>query len=110
MNAGPLLRDARLSAGLTQAALAVRSATSQAAVSAYESGRKEPSAGTLGRLLAAAGWRLAATRAERPVVTVTDGQLARAGRRLVEVVELAEALPSRHQPELRYPRLTVRRA
>jgi hypothetical protein len=27
------------------------------------------------------------------------------GRALLDVLELAEALPARHEPELRYPRL-----
>jgi hypothetical protein len=38
-------------------------------------------------------------------VTPTAAQLRRAGRVLAEVLALAEALPKRHQPELRYPRL-----
>lgn len=40
---------------MTQAVLAKRAGTSQAAVSAYESGRRSPSVDTLCRLLAAAG-------------------------------------------------------
>jgi len=35
-------------------------------------------------------------------------ELDRAGRKLVEVLELAEALPARHERELRYPRLITR--
>jgi len=58
MEAARALRDARLKAGLTQTALAARAATSQATLSAYESGRKEPSVETLARLLAATGSRL----------------------------------------------------
>jgi transcriptional regulator with XRE-family HTH domain len=46
---------ARRQAGLTQQALAERAGTSQAAVSAYESGRRSPSVDTLCRLLGAAG-------------------------------------------------------
>lgn len=49
---------ARRQAGLTQQALAERAATSQAAVSAYESGRRSPSVDTLCRLLAAAGFEV----------------------------------------------------
>ncbi len=55
-----LVRSARLDAGLTQAQLAGRAGTSQAAVSAYESGRRNPSSATLERLVAAAGASLAA--------------------------------------------------
>lgn len=50
-----LIRMARRQAGLTQQALADRAGTSQAAVSAYESGRRSPSVDTLCRLLSAAG-------------------------------------------------------
>jgi hypothetical protein len=53
-----LVREARRSAGLTQAEFARRARTSQSAVAAYESGAKIPSAETLARLLRAAGRRL----------------------------------------------------
>lgn len=53
-----LIRTARRQAGLTQQALAARAATSQAAVSAYESGRRSPSVDTLARILDAAGFEL----------------------------------------------------
>jgi transcriptional regulator with XRE-family HTH domain len=53
-----LIRIARRKAGLTQAVLAARAGTSQAAVSVYESGRRSPSVDTLSRLLAAAGFEM----------------------------------------------------
>jgi transcriptional regulator with XRE-family HTH domain len=106
MVAATALRDARLRAGLTQTELARRAGTSQATISAYEHGRKAPSVETLGRLLAAAGARLTAAPASAPVVRPTRAQLARAGRALVDVMLLAEALPTRHSPELRFPPLT----
>lgn len=53
-----LIRMARRSAGLTQAELAARASTSQAAISAYESGRRSPSVDTLARVLLAAGFEL----------------------------------------------------
>ena len=53
-----LIRIARRQAGLTQQALANRAGTSQAAVSAYESGRRSPSVDTLCRLLGAAGYEV----------------------------------------------------
>ncbi len=49
---------ARRSAGLTQVELAKRAMTSQAAVSAYESGRRSPSVETLCRILDAAGFEV----------------------------------------------------
>lgn len=53
-----LVRIARNRAGLTQAQLALRARTSQAAISAYESGRRSPSVDTLSRILQAAGFEL----------------------------------------------------
>jgi transcriptional regulator with XRE-family HTH domain len=55
---------ARRQACLTQKALANRAATSQAAISAYESGRRSPSVETLTRILAAAGFELRIRLAE----------------------------------------------
>jgi transcriptional regulator with XRE-family HTH domain len=49
---------ARRQSGLTQAALAARAGTSQAAISAYESGRRSPSVDTLCRVLDAAGFEV----------------------------------------------------
>jgi len=53
-----LIRMARREAGMTQAQLAEQAKTSQAAVSAYESGRRSPSVDTLTRILAAAGFEV----------------------------------------------------
>ena len=53
-----LIRIARRRAGLSQEELARRAATSQAAISAYESGRRSPSVATLSRILAASGFEL----------------------------------------------------
>jgi transcriptional regulator with XRE-family HTH domain len=53
-----LLREARRHARLTQEELARRTGTSRSTLSAYEHGRKAPSARTLERLLSAAGMRL----------------------------------------------------
>jgi transcriptional regulator with XRE-family HTH domain len=105
MDVPATLRDARRQAGLSQAELARRAETSQATVSAYESGRKSPSVATLDRLLAATGTRLAVEpRRSRPVEPSAK-ELSRRARTLLAVLELAEALPTRHEPALRYPRL-----
>ena len=56
--AAELLRDARQRAGLTQRALAQRAGITQSVISAYESGRREPSYATLTRLVRAAGFDL----------------------------------------------------
>lgn len=56
--AGNLIRLARHSAGLPQRELARRARTSQAALSAYEAGRKSPSLDTLARIVRASGYDL----------------------------------------------------
>ena len=106
MDAAATIRSVRRQAGLSQGELAARAGTSQATVSAYENGAKEPSTTTFERLLAAAGWRLTVEPSPRHVVVGrTYADLDRAGRVLAEVLALAEALPVRHTPTLRYPPL-----
>ena len=105
MDVRELIRDARREAGLTQAVLATRSGTSQATLSSYERGRKDPSATTATRILAAAGWKLARTPATRAVWTPSAMELERRGRILAQVIDLAERLPSNPQRPLRYPPL-----
>lgn len=53
--ASGLLRLARAKADMTQAELASEASVSQQSISAYETGRKQPTLPTLQRLLAAAG-------------------------------------------------------
>lgn len=99
-----MLQRVRVRAGLTQAELAARAGTSQATVCAYERGTKEPGAATLARLVEAAGARLVAEPV-RAAAPPPRRVLADRGRRLVDVLGLAEALPARHERRLRYPRL-----
>lgn len=94
MNAAAAIRDARQRAGLTQAALAARAGTSQATLSAYERGRKEPSVATLDRILDAAGARLS-----------VEPALERRARIFAAALDLAAALPTRRRGDLEYPRL-----
>jgi transcriptional regulator with XRE-family HTH domain len=56
--ASGLIRLARSKASLTQTELAESAGMSQQAISAYETGRKEPTLPSLERLLAAAGFEL----------------------------------------------------
>jgi transcriptional regulator with XRE-family HTH domain len=79
-----LLEQARRSAGLSQDALARLAGTSRPTLSAYEHGRKSPSLATAARLLAEAGFELAAV----PRVTFTE-MAAQRGR----VVVVPSALP-----------------
>jgi hypothetical protein len=73
-------------------------------VNAYLKGSREPGADALARLAAAGGFELQLDRRKPPV----DAE--RAGRILIQVLELAEALPFRPRPELNYPRLADRLA
>jgi uncharacterized protein len=98
MDAATLLRSARTRAGLTQRSLAASAGTSQAAVAAIESGRKQPSVATLERLLRATGTELVPADPEQAA-------LLRRARRLEEVLTLAEALPFRRPGGLRFPRV-----
>jgi uncharacterized protein len=70
-----LLRSVRLSAGLTQDALARGAGTSQSAVARYESGASTPSLVTLQRLLAAAGQELVIE--SRPLQSRFGGPIGR---------------------------------
>jgi transcriptional regulator with XRE-family HTH domain len=88
---------------MTQTQLAQASGTSQATLSAYERGNKVPSATTLARILAAAGRRLSTRPASRPVITPSVRELENRGRILAQVIELAEALPSKRDGKLAYP-------
>ena len=103
MGSSRLIREARTAAGLTQTQLARRSGTSQATLSAYESAERVPSAATLERILAAAGRRLTAVPATRPVHHPNRADLEERGRILCDVLTLAEALPFRRLDALRYP-------
>lgn len=105
MDAHTLMRTARNRANLSQRELAARAGTSQAAISAYEGGHKDPSIATLSRILAAAGWRLALEAAAQPVVQPSGPQLAQAARTLTEVLALAGALPTSHDEKLLFPAL-----
>ena len=95
MNAADLIRDARSRARLTQAELAGASGTSQATISAYEHGAKTPTP----------DMRLTAVPASAPVRVPGAGELDRRSRLLAQVLDLAERLPARHSPKLRFPRL-----
>lgn len=67
LHGGALLREARARAGLTQRELARRARTAQSVVARIERGRTDPSAATLARLLAAAGFELRAELSPLPV-------------------------------------------
>jgi transcriptional regulator with XRE-family HTH domain len=110
VNVAELVCDARRRSGMTQTELAERSGTSQATISAYEHGAKSPTSDTLERVLAAAGMRLTALPASRPVRVPPSGELESRGRVLAQVLDLAERLPAKRSRSLRFPRLPSSRA
>lgn len=71
-------------------------------VNAYVRCKREPGADALARLAAAGGLELQLAPRVPPV------DVDRASKILVQVLELAEALPFRPRPELGYPRLPDR--
>ena len=102
MDAGLMIRTARLRAGLTLRELAERAETSHSTLSAYESGRTTPNVDTLDRVLRAAGFAADLTLQPR-VGTGRDERVAR-GQELVDVLALAEMFPARHAPNLHFPK------
>lgn len=110
MDPAALLRHVRRRAGLTQAELARRAGTSQPVISAYEGGHRDPTYGTLRRLVEAGGARLTIDAAP---VAVTDlpppADLREHGRRLLDVLSVADAIPTRRRGStMRAPRLVSR--
>jgi transcriptional regulator with XRE-family HTH domain len=89
MTAGELLREARLRHGLSQAQLARRAGTSQAAISRIERGLVSPRVETLTTLLDKLGERLALTAQE--IDYGHDPTLLRANLALSPTERLAHA-------------------
>jgi transcriptional regulator with XRE-family HTH domain len=94
-----LIGEIRSRSGLRAAELARRAGLPRSVVSAYEHGRRQPGVDALARLAAAGGLQLRLGPAPPPV----DPQ--RAARILGQVLDLAEALPSRRRGPLEYPSL-----
>lgn len=97
-----LVRRIQAESGLTQAALARRAGLPRSVLNVYLRGRREPGADTLAKLAAAAGLEVDLVRRKPPL----DPE--RASKILVQVLELAEALPYRPKPDLAYPTLAER--
>ena len=91
-SAGALLRRARQQAGLSQPELARKANVTQSVVSAYESGRREPSLRTLERLVRATGFELVIDleRRDDSVRGLPDTPVGRRLRRLRKrVIDIA---------------------
>lgn len=97
--AGELIRGIRRQSGLSQAELARRADMPRSVLNAYEHSRRQPGAEALARIAAAAGLELRVGRQADQV------ELERAGRILAQVLDLAEALPSRRRGRLSFPPL-----
>lgn len=105
MTPAQLLAAVRRRRSLTQSELAQRAGTSQPVISAYEHGRRDPTFGTLSKLIEAGGERLVIDA--RPVPDVTPAvSLEEHARRLADVLSVADAIPTRPRGRvLRAPRL-----
>lgn len=91
--AAMLLTRIQDESGLSQAELARRAGLPRSVVNAYLKGSREPGADALARLAAAGGFELRLGRRKPPI----DPE--RAGRILVQVLELAEVLPFRSRAD-----------
>ena len=80
--------------------LARRAGTSHSAVSAYETGRRSPTADTVDRIVRAAGFALDFALCRRIYFDERGGDR---GEELEAVLLLAEQFPARHSPELAAP-------
>lgn len=99
-----LIGEIQRSSGLSQAELARRAGIPRSVLNAYLHGSREPGADALLRIAAAGGASLGVNRRRPPV------DPDRASRILVQVLELAEALPFRPRAEMQFPPLAERLA
>jgi len=97
--AGELIAEIRRLSRLSQAELARRSGLQPSVLSAYEHGRRQPSVSALARIARAAGMELALSPLS------DEANLERAGKVLIDVIELADRMPSKERGELTYPPL-----
>lgn len=102
MASSVLLQEMQQRSGLKQAELARRAGIPRSVLNAYLRGHREPGSDALLRIAAAAGFDLRPQPRKPPV----DPE--RAGKILVQVLELAEALPFRPRAEMQYPKLAER--
>src|SRR5258708_20860218 len=97
--AGELIAEIRRTSGLSQAELARRSGLPSSVLSAYEHGHRQPSVSALARIARAAGLEL-------EISPLADADaLERSGEVLIQVLELADRMPSKPRAALTYPPL-----
>jgi hypothetical protein len=95
MQTGSLIQAVRRRGGLTQAELARRAGTSQPVISAYEHGHRDPTMGTLRKLVEAGGERLRMDAVSPGSDLPPPADVREHARRLLEVLSLADAIPVR---------------
>jgi transcriptional regulator with XRE-family HTH domain len=94
-----LIEEIQRQSGVSQAELARRAGIPRSVLNAYVRGSREPGTDALLRIAAAGGVALRAEPRKPPV----DPE--RASHILVQVLELAEALPFRPRAEMQFPPL-----
>src|SRR5687768_4002738 len=97
MDPAELIRTVRRRRGLTQAALARAAGTSQPVISAYEAGRRDPTIGTLRKLVGAAGETLEVSARPPGSDLPPPVDTADHARRLLDVLSLGDAIPHRRR-------------
>src|SRR6202789_3196018 len=102
--AASLIGEIHRRSGLSQAELARRAGIPRSVFNVYLRGRREPGADALLRIAAAGGFELELDERQPPV------DPDRAGKILIQVLELAEALPFRPRAEMQFPPLAARLA
>lgn len=101
-SAASLVGEIQRRSGLSQAELARRAGIPRSVLNVYLRGGREPGVETLLRIASAGGLGVQLGHREPPV------DAARASQILVQVLELAEALPFRPRAEIQYPPLRER--
>jgi transcriptional regulator with XRE-family HTH domain len=104
MAGSDLVAEIHRRSGLSQAELARRAGVPRSVLNVYLHGHREPGAEALRRIAAAGGFDLTLAERRPPV----DPE--RAGKILVQVLGLAEALPFRPRAEMQFPPLAARLA
>lgn len=97
MNVGQVLRQLRQRSSLSLRDLGAAAHTSHSTLAAYEAGRVDPTAHTVQRVAAAAGFELEVVAVRRVVDHATRE------RELLDVLALAAEFPARHHATLRAP-------
>jgi transcriptional regulator with XRE-family HTH domain len=101
-SAADLIARIQQRSGLSQAELARRAGITRSVLNAYLHGAREPGTDAMLRIVAAGGMDLQVVERRAPV----DPE--RASRILVQVLELAEALPFRPRAEMQFQPLAER--